>query len=104
MSSEEILAAISYDNLLKLGFGVIDVRYSDYEVTDEKYKFVIIRIESNRESFYLDMFRKYIPDFKPDKDINELWSKILAHKISMCEVLHRDISIKVAFYDYWETR
>jgi len=104
VSSEEILATINYENLLKLGFGVIDVRYCDYEITNEKYKFVIIRLDSNRENFYLDMFKRYIPDFKPDKEIFELWSRILAHKISMCEVLQRDISIKVALYDYLETR
>ncbi len=104
MSSEEIMSVISFDNLLKLGFAVIDARYCQYEVSKDKYKFVVIRIEGDRETFYLDMLKKYIPDFKTEKNIYEIWSNILAHKISMSKVLNRDISIKVALFDYLETK
>ena len=104
MSSEEILSAVDFENLLKLGFAVIDARFCDYDVSKDKYKFVVIRVDGDRESFYQDMFKKYIPDFKTEKSVYELWSNILAHKIAMSRVLNRDISIKVALFDYIETR
>ena len=104
MSNEEILPVVNFDNLLKLGFAVIDARYCDYEVSKERYKFVVIRVDGDRDSFYLDMFRKYIPDFKTEKNIYEIWSSILSHKINMSKVLGRDISIKVAIFDFMETK
>jgi len=100
VNGEEILSIINFDNLLKLGFAVIDARYCDYEVSKEKYKFVVIRVNGDRDSFYFEMFKKYIPDFKTDKNIYELWSSILSHKINMSKVLNRDISIKVALFDF----
>jgi hypothetical protein len=102
LSHEEILSTINFDNLLKLGYAVIDARYCDYEITDNGYKFVIVRVEGDRDNFYLEMMKSYLPSYQPGKDIYEVWSKVLAHKIAMSEILKRDISIKVAFHDFWE--
>ena len=103
MNSEAILSAINYENLLKLGYGVVDARFCDYDVTKEPYKFVIVKVGSDRDSFYVDMLKRYYPNFDLEKEIYEVWSKILAHKIKMSNILKRDISIKVAVYDYFES-
>ncbi|MCB5230433.1 MAG: hypothetical protein WCX83_01145 [Candidatus Cloacimonas sp.] len=103
MNGDTIFSAISYENLLKLGYGVIDARYCEYDITKEPYKFVIVKIGTDRDSFYIDMMKKYYPSFDLEKEIYEVWSNILAHKIKMSQILKRDISIKVAVYDYFES-
>ena len=95
---------ISFENLLKQGFGVIDVRYKEYDVTNEPLKYIIARIESDRDEFYPNMLKAYTGiELKPN-EVFDLWIEILKHKISMSKVLDRDIAIKVAALDYIETR
>lgn len=103
MEKKSISSSINFDSLLKLGFAVIDARFCDYEVTKEHYKLVITRVTSDRDNFYRDMIKVYYPQIQFDKDIYELWSSILEHKISMSKILKRDVSIKVAVFDYLET-
>lgn len=93
---------INFEGLLKQGFAVIDVRYRNYEITDEDYKFVIVRVERDRENFYKNMIKHYVDKKVPDKAIYDLWIKILEHKLEMSETLGRDVSIKVAALDYLE--
>jgi hypothetical protein len=94
---------INFDSLLKQGFAVIDVRFKDYEITEDAYKYVIIRVERDRESFYPDMIKMYLGKEIEDKNIYELWINILQHKLSMSKLLGRDISVKVAALDFIET-
>ena len=82
---------INYENLLKLGYVVVDIRYKEYDVC------------SDRDDFYQDMLKLYTGiEFKPN-DMYEIWTDILKHKIKMSMVLNRDIAIKVAALDYIET-
>lgn len=103
MELKNIGSSINFDSLLKLGYAVIDARYCDYEITKEQYKFVIARVSSDRDTFYRDMIKTYYPQFNQEKDIYEMWLNILQHKIAMSRILRRDVSIKVAVYDYLET-
>lgn len=92
---------ISFDNLLKNGYAVIDCRYMDYEICPESTgKYVIIKV-SNRDNFYQEMLKQYFGVSVKEKDIYTLWQKILEHKLSMSSVLSRDVSIKVAALDYY---
>ncbi|HNV93022.1 MAG TPA: hypothetical protein P5518_04345 [Candidatus Cloacimonas sp.] len=94
---------INYENLLKLGYAVVDVRYKDYDVCPDIPKLVIARVDSDRDDFYQDMLKLYTGiEFKPN-EMFEIWTDILSHKIKMSIVLHRDIAIKVAALDYIET-
>ncbi|HOH82851.1 MAG TPA: hypothetical protein PKW22_05470 [Candidatus Syntrophosphaera thermopropionivorans] len=94
---------VNYDNLLKLGYAVIDVRYKEYDVCNDSFKLVIGRVDSDRDGFYTEMVKMYTAiDFKPN-EIYEIWTEILIHKIKMSQVLNRDIAIKVAALDYIET-
>ncbi len=103
MENKGIESAINFESLLKLGFAVIDARYFDYDITNEPYKLVITRVTTDRDDFYRDMLKSYFPKFEVEKNIYEVWTAILEHKISMSKVLNRDVSIKVAVYDYLET-
>lgn len=94
---------INFESLLKQGLGVIDVRYKDYEITRETFKYVVAFIDTDRDSFYLDMLKTYLKRDIQDKNIYDLWIRILRHKLQMSESLDRDISIKVAALDYAET-
>lgn len=96
------LQQINYDTLLKQGFAIIDVRYKEYEITNEQFKYVITRIEGDRDDFYPSMLKYYLGKDLKDRNIYELWSKILRHKIAMSEILNRDVSIKVAALDFIE--
>lgn len=98
------LQAINFENLLKLGYAVIDLRVRNYEVTNDQYKLVITQIDSDREDFYPSMLKHYLGKDVKDKNIYELWIKILYHKLKMSKILKRDISIKVAALDYIETQ
>jgi hypothetical protein len=94
---------INYENLLKLGYVVVDIRYKEYDVCPETPKLVIARVDSDRDDFYQDMLKLYTGiEFKPN-DMYEIWTDILKHKIKMSMVLNRDIAIKVAALDYIET-
>jgi len=93
---------INFDSLLKLGYGIIDIRVKDYEITNDKAKYVIARIEGDRDTFYSDMLKFYLGKELVDKNVYELWVKILKHKINMSDDLKRDVSIKVAAIDYLE--
>ncbi len=94
---------INYENLLKLGYAVVDIRFKDYDVSPENYKLVIARVDSDRDDFYQDMMKLYTGiEFKPS-EMFEIWTDILKHKIKMSTVLNRDIAIKVAALDYIET-
>jgi hypothetical protein len=94
---------INFESLLKQGLGVIDVRYKEYEVTKETFKYVVTFIDTDRDSFYADMLKNYLKRDIQDKNVYDLWIRILRHKLQMSESLDRDISIKVAALDYVET-
>jgi hypothetical protein len=94
---------INFENLLKLGYAVVDVRYKDYDVLSDSQKLVIARVDSDRDEFYPAMLKQYTSvDFKSN-EIYEVWTDVLRHKIKMSNVLNRDISIKVAALDFIET-
>jgi len=40
---------INYENLLKLGYAVIDVRFKDYDFCTENQKLVIGRVDLDRD-------------------------------------------------------
>jgi hypothetical protein len=93
---------VNFDGLLKLGYGIIDVRYKDYEVSNENLKYIITRIEGDRDDFYPDMLKYYLGKDVKDRNVYDLWIKILKHKILMSDSLKRDVSIKVACIDFVE--
>lgn len=94
---------INFENLLKLGYAVVDIRYKDYDVLQESQKLIIAKVENDRDEFYVMMLKQYTgSEFKPN-EIYEIWINILQHKISMSRMLNRDIAIKVAALDYFET-
>ena len=94
---------INFDSLLKQGLAVIDVRYRDYEIADETFKYVVVQVEKDRELFYQTMLKHYLGRDIKEKQLFPLWIKILKHKLQMSRTLGRDISIKVAALDYVET-
>lgn len=94
---------INFDSLLKQGLAVIDVRYRDYEISEETFKYVVIQIEKDREIFYSNMLKHYLNRDVKEKQLFPLWIEILKHKLAMSKTLGRDISIKVAALDYVET-
>jgi len=94
---------VNFENLLKLGYAVIDVRYKDYDLCHDSHKLVIARVDSDRDEFYQDMLKQYTAiEFKAS-EVSDVWTDILKHKIKMSTVLNRDIAIKVAALDYIET-
>jgi hypothetical protein len=94
---------INFENLLKLGYAVVDIRYKDYDVLPDSQKLIIGRVENDRDEFYPMMLKMYTgADFKPN-EVYEAWTNILKHKINMSSMLNRDIAIKVAALDYFET-
>ncbi len=94
---------VNYENLLKLGYAVVDIRYKDYDICNDSQKLVIARVDADRDEFYQDMLKQYTTvEFKPG-EIYEIWTDILMHKVKMSRVLNRDIAIKVAALDYIET-
>jgi len=93
---------VNFEGLLKLGYGVIDVRYREFDVSNDNLKFVITRIEGDRDDFYPAMIKYYLSKEVKDKNIYELWIRILKHKIQMSDSLNRDVSIKVAAIDFME--
>jgi len=94
---------VNFENLLKLGYAVMDIRFKDYDVCGDTQKLVIARVDSDRDDFYQDMLKLYTGvEFKPS-ELFEIWTDILKHKIQMSMVLNRDIAIKVAALDYIET-
>ncbi len=94
---------INFENLLKLGYAVVDIRYKDYDVCGDSHKLVIGRVDSDRDEFYQDMLKQYTGlEFKAN-EVHEIWTDILKHKIKMSSVLNRDIAIKVAALDFIET-
>ncbi len=95
---------ISFENLLKQGFAVVDVRYKDYEVTNEPLKYIIAHIDSDRDEFYPNMIKIYTGLELKQSEVFDLWIEVLKHKISMSKILDRDIAIRVAALDYIETR
>ena len=94
---------INFDSLLKLGFAVVDIRYKDYEITKETFKYVIAFVEHDRDEFYKNMIKEYLGKEFKGKDIYDIWIKILKHKIELSRKLDRDISIKVAALDFIES-
>lgn len=94
---------VNYENLLKMGYAVVDVRYKDYDISNDTLKLVIARVDMDRDEFYQDMIKQYTSiEFKPN-EVFDIWTDILMHKIRMSRVLNRDIAIKVAALDYIET-
>ncbi|MDY6915487.1 MAG: hypothetical protein SVM86_04140 [Candidatus Cloacimonadota bacterium] len=93
---------INFENLMKQGYAVIDVRYRDYDITDAEFKYVIIRVERDREDFYKDMLKSYLGKEFETTEIYDVWRLILDHKLKMSDMLKRDVSIKVAALDYQE--
>lgn len=94
---------INFDALLKQGYAVIDVRYKDYEIVPEGFKYVIILVDRDREDFYADMLKNYLGHDLNGNNIYDTWLAILKHKLKMSAMLKRDISIKVATLDYLES-
>ncbi|MDP8209717.1 MAG: hypothetical protein RAO94_07250 [Candidatus Stygibacter australis] len=95
---------INFDALLKQGFAVIDVRYKEYEIVSEGFKYVIILVDHDREDFYADMLKSYLGHDLEDNNVYEIWLSILKHKLKMSAMLKRDISIKVATLDFLESK
>lgn len=94
---------INFENLLKLGYAVLDIRYKEYDLCPDSHKLVIARVDSDRDEFYQDMLKQYTSlEFKSN-EVSEIWTDILKHKVKMSSVLNRDIAIKVAALDYIET-
>ncbi|HNX37613.1 MAG TPA: hypothetical protein PL124_06145 [Candidatus Cloacimonadota bacterium] len=94
---------VNFENLLKLGYAVVDVRFKDYDVCSDSHKLVVGRVDADRDEFYPEMLKLYTGmDIKPN-EMYEVWTDILIHKIRMSQVLNRDIAIKVAALDYIET-
>ncbi len=91
---------INFENLLKQGYVVIDSRYMQYDVCPNSQKYVIAKV-ADRDTFYQDMFKQYFGIEVKEKDIYQIWFKILDHKLKMSSVLGRDVSIKVAALDYY---
>ena len=50
---------INYENLLKLGYAVVDVRFKDYDILSDSQKLVIARVETDRDEFYQAMLKQY---------------------------------------------
>ncbi len=101
LSKDEL--QINYENLLKLGYAVIDVRFKDYDFCVDSHKLVLGRVDVDRDEFYQDMLKIYTGvEFKP-AEIFEIWTEILLHKIRMSRALKRDMAIKVAALDFIET-
>ncbi|HAN40529.1 MAG TPA: hypothetical protein GX398_03680 [Candidatus Cloacimonetes bacterium] len=94
---------INYDNLLKLGYAVLDIRFKDYDFCPDSYKLVIARVDVDRDEFYQEMLKKYTSQEFKANEVSEIWTDILKHKVKMSSVLNRDIAIKVAALDYIET-
>ncbi len=92
--------SINYEGLLKLGFAVIDARYCDYPVESDNIKLVIVSVMNDREVFYYNMLKSYCPNLKKTRDVYQLWTNILLHKIEMSKQLKRDVSIMTAACDY----
>lgn len=94
---------VNFENLLKLGYAVVDIRFKDYDVCADTHKIVIAKVDSDRDDFYQDMLKLYTGiEFKPS-ELFDVWIDILKHKIKMSTVLNRDIAVKVAALDYIET-
>ena len=102
MTSTDNEMQVNFEGLLKLGYGIIDVRYREYEISNENLKYIITRIEGDRDDFYTEMLKYYLGKELKDKNVHELWLKILRHKIQMSDTLKRDVSIKVAAIDFVE--
>lgn len=101
LNNEEL--QINFENLLKLGYAVIDIRYKNYDLCGDAQKLVIARVDTDRDEFYQDMLKLYTGiEFKPS-ELFEVWTEILLHKVRMSRVLNRDIAIKVAALDFIET-
>lgn len=94
---------INYENLLKLGYAVIDIRHKDYDVGGDSQKLVIARVDMDRDEFYTTMLKQYTGIEFKQAEVYEIWNEILAHKVKMSRVLNRDIAIKVAALDFIET-
>jgi len=93
---------INFEGLLKLGYGVIDVRYREFDVSNDNLKFVITKIDGDRDDFYTEMIKYYLNKEVKDKNVYDLWISILKHKMQMSDSLNRDVSIKVAAIDFVE--
>lgn len=94
---------INYENLLKLGYAVLDIRFKEYDIISESPKLVIGRVDNDRDEFYQGMLKGYTAiEFKAS-EIHDIWTDILKHKVKMSIILNRDIAIKVAALDYIET-
>lgn len=101
MSDKITKLPINFDNLLKIGFAVIDVRYYKYDFVDSDYNYVIIKVENDRSGFYKDMLKTFIQEDLPDNNVIDIWNKILIHKLELSKQLRRDINIKVATCDFF---
>lgn len=93
---------INFDSLLKLGYGVIDVRHKDYDMTCGGFKYIIVLIENDRDTFYIDMLKSYTGTEFKQNEVLDVWKNILDHKVKMSQILDRDVSIKVASLDFLE--
>ena len=99
---DETEIQVNFDGFLKMGYAIIDVRFREYEISpNENLKFIIAKVEGDRDEFYSSMLKYYIGDVK-ERNVYDLWIKILRHKMKMSGSLNRDVSIKVAAIDFVE--
>ena len=60
-------------------------------------------IEKNEGDFYINMIKDFTGKVVENTKVYDIWSQILLHKYQMSASLKRDISIKVAALDFYET-
>ena len=65
---------INYDNLLKLGYAVLDIRFKDYDFCPDSYKLVIARVDVDRDEFYQEMLKKYTSQEFKANEVSEIWT------------------------------
>jgi len=101
-NTNNFIVSIDFESLLKIGFAVIDIRVCEYDIVNDSPKYVVTKLNKERDNFYYEMLKSYQPNLEKEKDIYSLWAKILEHKLNMSTILKRDIAIKVAVFDYFE--
>ena len=59
---------VNFENLLKLGYAVVDIRYKDYDVLTDSQKLIIAKVENDRDEFYAMMLKQYTgSELKPNE-------------------------------------
>ena len=50
---------INFENLLKLGYAVVDIRFKEYDILSDSQKVIIARVDNDRDEFYQAMLKQY---------------------------------------------